>query len=201
MRHKHGSSGGGDGALRLQERRRWTWTLGRVRALALVLLLIGFMVGGPAAAQESATLSCKSFPPGYFVRELSLTPAKRQALLARIARELTALNDRGECLIVKGTMLEPPDTRRQVYDKITILDDSGLKVVVRKVPNLYYGYFGPPERVNRNVYLVARRLELKELESRLSESFIIEGEFVAYAGKYLEALRRSLEPPETGENR
>ncbi|MEJ5331104.1 MAG: hypothetical protein WHT07_13235 [Desulfobaccales bacterium] len=201
MRPGHDGVGGGDWAPRLQERRRWTWTPGRLGGVALLLLLVTLGGGGAATAQESATLSCKSFPPGYFVRELSPTPAKRQALLARIARELTALNDRGECLIVKGTMLEPPDTRRQVYDKITILDDSGLKVVVRKVPNLYYGYPGPPERLNRNVYLVARRLELKELESRLSESFIIEGEFVAYAGKYLEALRRSLEPAEAGENR
>lgn len=201
MRPWHGGCGGGDGAPRLPQRRPGTWTPGRLLAVALLLFLLGLGRGGPVAAQESATLSCKSFPPGYFVRELSLTPAKRSALLARIARELAALNAKGECLIVKGTMLEPPDTRRHVYDKITILDDSGLKVVVRKVPNLYYGYPGPPERLNRNVYLVARRLELKELESRLSESFIIEGDFVAYAGKYLEALRRSLEPAETGGTR
>lgn len=201
MRPRDCGSGGGKGALPLKRRLRGTWAPGCLRGVALCLFLLTWGGGGPGAAQESATLSCKSFPPGYFVRELSLTPAKRQALLGRIARELAALNARGECLIVKGTMLEPPDTRRQVYDKITMLDDSGLKVVVRKVPNLYYGYSGPPERINRNVYLVARRPELKELESRLSESFIIEGEFVAYAGKYLEALRRSLEPTGTEEDR
>lgn len=193
MRPGHDGVGGGKWAYRLPQRRRGIWTPGRLLAVALLLILLSLGRGGPVAAQESATLSCKSFPPGYFVREMSLTPAKRQALLARIARELAALNAKGECLIVKGTMLEPPDTRRQVYDNITILDDSGLKVVVRKVPNLYYGFPGPPERINRNVYLVARRLELKELESRLSESFIIEGDFVAYAQGYLEALQRLFE--------
>jgi len=160
-----------------------------------VALLGWFLVGlmaAPAAAQVSATLSCKSWPPGYFLRDFSPSPARRQTLLIHIARELEGLNARGECLVVKGTMLEPPDIRRPLYDKITVLDDSGLKVIVRRVPNLYYRWPGPPERLNRNVYLVARRLKVREVESRLSDSFIIEGEFVAYAGRYLEALGESL---------
>lgn len=195
MRPRDCGSGGGKGALPLKRRLRGTCAPGCLRGVALCLFLLTWGGGGPAVAQQTATLSCKSFPPGYFLREQTLTPAKRQSLLVRIARELAALNARGECLIVKGTMLEPPDPRRRVYQKMSILDESGLRVVVRGVPNLYYRHPGPPELLNRNVYLVARRLEVKERESRLSESFVIEGEFVAYAGKYLEALRLLLENP------
>ncbi len=167
------------------------------------LMLLALLEGGSAyaAAQDGVrTLTCKSWPAGYFLTERPLKPAQREGLLRQIDRELTMLNGRGECLVVKGTIIGPLETGKQLYDKITILDESGLKVTVRRVPNLYYRYSGPLGPMHKNVFLVAKNLRLQEADSRLSESFIVAGDFVAYAGKYLEALRKYLGNGRRAEN-
>ncbi len=47
--------------------------------------------------------------------------------------------------------------------------------------------------MHKNVFLVAKNLRLLAADSRLTGSFMVEGDFVAYAGKYLEALRKQME--------
>jgi hypothetical protein len=152
--------------------------------------LVAVLVPAPLIpAQEAArTLSCKSWPAGYFLTEDSRKPAQWKRLLRLLERELAGLNARGECLVVKGTIIEPLETTRRYYDTITILDESGLKVVVRRMPNLYYRYPGLLGPMHKNVFLVARNLRLQEADSRLTGSFLVAGDFVAYASKYLEAL-------------
>ena len=42
----------------------------------------------------------------------------------------------------KGAVIEKSDLAIQIYPKLTILDESGLVIIARQVPNLFYQYRG-----------------------------------------------------------
>jgi len=84
------------------------------------------------------------------------------------------------------------DTRRPIYERLPILDQSGLIIIARRVPNLYYGYRGPGP-LNPNTYLVIRHARVNLPESYIRYGYVVEGDFVAYADKFVTAIMENLE--------
>ena len=63
----------------------------------------------------------------------------------------------GYDLIAKGAVIEKPDPGVQIYPKLTILDESGLVIIARQVPNLYYQYRGKTG-INPNIYIIIKNV-------------------------------------------
>jgi hypothetical protein len=173
--------------------------------LALAILWVVLTVScGPAAA-AGAAVSAKQFPTGYFYRFHKAPLAEKKRVLAQLDATLKKLNREGVGLIVKGAVIEKPDSRQATYPRLTILDESGLIVSARKVPNLYYGYRGPGP-LNPNIFIVVKQVRVDVPESYIRYSLVVEGDFVAYADKFVHAILESLEgaagrgqAPEVGE--
>jgi hypothetical protein len=169
-------------------------------ALTLLWLVMG---GGPAAAAADA-VSAKQFPAGYFYRFHKAPLAEKKRVLEQLEATLQKLNQEGLGLIVKGAAIDRPDPSQATYPRLAILDESGLLVRARNVPNLYYGYRGPGP-LNPNIYLVVKKVRLDVPESYIRYGFVVEGDFVAYADKFVHAILENLEgaagrekAPETG---
>jgi hypothetical protein len=97
-------------------------------------------------------------------------------------------------LIAKGAVIDKLETRRPVYDKLTMLDESGLIIIARRVPNLYYGYQGPGP-INPNLFIIIKKARVDVPESYIRYGFVVEGDFVAYADKFVTAIMENLEGP------
>lgn len=162
---------------------------------ALVSLLgLALLAGCPRGALASGpVVQSKAWPVGYFLKYRKITPGKRQEILRDIKAKLQDLNQAGKSLVVKGTVIGKLGPEKKIYDKLTVLDESGLRVVVRRVPNIYYGFYGPPKLINPNVYLLVRKVKLKETDSLIEEGFVVEGEYVGFAHAYIVAIRESME--------
>ena len=82
----------------------------------------------------------------------------------------------------------------QTYPKLTILDESGLVIIARQVPNLYYQYRGKAG-INPNIYIIIKNARVNVPESYIRYSYVVEGDFVAYAHKFVSAILEGLERP------
>ena len=60
------------------------------------------------------------------------------------------------------------------------------------MPNLYYGYRGQGP-LNPNTYLVIRHARVNLPESYIRYGYVVEGDFVAYADKFVTAIMENLE--------
>lgn len=161
-------------------------------ALALAMLLFLSAPPGLSPAAAGEAVSAKQFPAGYFLRLPKAPVAAKEKTLKQLEATLQKLNREGLGLIAKGAVIDKLDTRRPLYDKLTILDESGLIIVARRVPNLYYGYQGPGP-INPNLFIVIKRARVDVPESYIRYGYVVEGDFVAYADKFVTAIMENLE--------
>ncbi len=157
--------------------------------LAILFLGLGFGFR-PAAAGEA--VSAKQFPTGYFYRYRKAPLAEKDKVLGQLDATLQKLKREGLGLIAKGAVIDRLGTDKPVYEKLTILDESGLIITAHRVPNLYYGYQGPGP-INPNIYIVIKRARVDVPESHIRYGFVVEGDFVAYADKFVTAIMENLE--------
>ncbi len=189
--------GRGAGKINLRAAPIYQMTAKTSLALTLALALLTAAIRpGPAAAAEAA-VSAKQFPSGYFYRFRQVPLAEKEKVLALLAATLERLNREGLGLIAKGALLEPVDTLQPSYARLPILDESGLIIIARRVPNLYYGYRGPGP-LNPNTYLVIRQVRVNLPESYMRYGYVVEGDFVGYAGKFVTAIMEGLEGTAAG---
>ena len=163
-----------------------------------ILALFGLMVclsSGviPGWAQETS-VKTKQFPSGYFYQYQKITIQEKEKVLAKIDATLKKLTRDGFSLIAKGAVIEKPDPAVQTYPQLTILDESGLVIIARQVPNLYYGYSGKTG-INPNIYIIIKNARVNLPESYIRYSYVMEGDFVAYAHKFVKAIMEGLERP------
>jgi hypothetical protein len=163
-------------------------TLKRSLIFAILLMITAVT---PARAQAPA-VSAKQFPPGFFYQYCKAPVKEKEQALARLDATLQKLNGEKLGLIAKGTVIEPLGPEQKTYDRLTILDESGLLIIARRVPNLYYGYAGPVP-INPNLYMVIKNPKVHFQESYIRYGFVVEGDFVAYAHKFVTALLEELE--------
>ena len=165
-------------------------TIKIILTLAIFALTTAF-ASGPAAA-AGASISAKHFPSGYFYRYDEAPVAEKEKVLAQLDATLQQLNQEGLGLIAKGAVINKLGTDQPVYDSLDILDESGLIISARRVPNLYYGYQGP-RPINPNIYIVIKKARVDVPESVIRHGFVVEGDFVAYADKFVTAILENLE--------
>jgi hypothetical protein len=156
-----------------------------------ILCLITTISPGPAAAAGDS-VSAKQFPVSYFFRYQKAPMAEKAKVLAQLDATLRQLNRENLGLIAKGAVIDHLDPNQRVYERLTILDESGLIITARRVPNLYYGYSGPGP-MNPNVYIVIKQARVNVPESYIRYGFVVEGDFVAYADKFVTAIMENLE--------
>ncbi|MFA5111185.1 MAG: hypothetical protein WC443_07260 [Desulfobaccales bacterium] len=164
-----------------------------MKALSFFLVLIAVLIRGtlPAPAQE-ASVKAKQFPASYFYQFYKAPVPEKEKVLARIDATLQKLDQEGFGLIAKGAVIEKLSPDQKIYAKLTILDESGLIIMARQVPNLYYQYRGPGA-INPNIYLVLKHARVNFPESYIRYGFVVEGEYVAYAHKFVNAILEGLE--------
>src|SRR5665648_319403 len=150
----------------------------------LVLSLISGVI--PGWAQETA-VKAKQFPTGYFSQYHKISIQEKAKVLAKIDATLKKLTQGGFDLIAKGAVIEKPDPGVMTYPQLTILDESGLVIIARQVPNLYYQYRGKAG-INPNIYIIIKNARVNMPESYIRYSYVVEGEFVAYVNKFVSAV-------------
>ena len=161
------------------------------QALLVLYLIIGVMPGGA----QPTSVQTKQFPTGYFSQYHKVPLQEKAKVLAKIDATLKKLAEDGYNLIAKGAVIEPPDPGVQIYPKLTILDESGLVIIARQVPNLYYQYQGKTG-INPNIYIIIRKARVDVPESYIRYGYVVEGDFVAYAHKFVSAIMEGLERPD-----
>jgi hypothetical protein len=168
--------------------------------LVLALGVGLFLVLALTASAQSPTVRGKAWPPGYFLQDQALAPREHRRLLDELKLTLQQLNESGEALVVKGTLIEPWEPQKKLYSRATVLDESGLRVMVRNLPNLYYGFTGPRHLMNQNVYLLIKKVRLLEADSLQKGALLVEGDYQAYAAAYIQALQETMSRALQGEN-
>jgi hypothetical protein len=161
----------------------------RIR-LAPLLLIFALMMGVGVGGAKEVSVRAKEFPGGFFYRYQKVPIKEKARILARIDATLQKLNGEGYGLIAKGAVLEKPDPGVRVYRQRTILDGSGLVMIARQVPNLYYRHQG---QLNPNIYIIIKNVRVNFPESYIRYGFVVEGDFAAYARKFVSAILEGLE--------
>ena len=62
------------------------------------------------------------------------------------------------------------------------------------MPNLFYQYRGKAA-INPNIYIIIKNARVNVPESYIRYSYVVEGDFVAYADKFVKAIMEGLERP------
>lgn len=160
-----------------------------ISALALVLSLTSGVILGWG---QEASVKAKQFPTSYFYQYQKVPIPEKEKVLARIDATLKKLSRDGFGLIAKGAVIERLSPDIKVYQNLTILDESGLIIIARQVPNLYYQYRGQAG-INPNIYLIIKNARVNFPESYIRYGFVVEGDYVGYAHKFVNAIVDGLE--------
>lgn len=166
--------------------------MSRKQILPLALMLLTLLGQAVLAPAQEASVQAKQFPPGYFYKYRQAPVPEKEQVLAKIDATLKKLNQEGYGLIAKGAVIDPRDTTRKIYDRLAILDESGLIIIARHVPNLYYLY-PDPAAVNPNIYLIIKNVKVNIPDSYIRYGFVVEGDYVAYVHKFVTAIMENLE--------
>jgi hypothetical protein len=166
----------------------------------MVFLIVGLLSGMAPSRAEEASMQAKQFPASYFYQYQKIPIAEKAKILAKIDTTLQKINREGSGLIAKGAVIGKLSPETQIYDKLTILDESGLIIIVHRVPNLYYQYPGTAG-INPNIYLIIKRARVNFPESYIRYGYVVEGDYVAYANKFVHAIMEGLERGVTGGRR
>jgi hypothetical protein len=160
--------------------------------LSQALLVFSLILGAVPGWGQKTSVQTKQFPTGYFSQYQKVPLQEKAKVLAKIDATLKKLTQDGYDLIAKGAVIEKPDPGVQVYPKLTILDESGLIIIARQVPNLYYQYRGQAG-INPNIYIIIKKARVNIPESYIRYGYVVEGDFVAYAHNFVSAILEGLE--------
>lgn len=157
----------------------------------LAFLLAALVFGVTSTPAQEASMSAKQFPTSYFYQYQKISMPEKAKVLAKIDATLKKLNREGQGLIAKGAVIGKLSPAIKTYDKLTILDESGLIIIAHQVPNLYYQY--PGTAINPNIYLIIKRARVNFSESYIKYGYVVEGDYAAYANKFVHAILEGLE--------
>jgi hypothetical protein len=159
---------------------------------SLILVVLVIFSGIPPSRAEEASMQAKQFPTSYFYQYQKIPIAEKAKILTKIDATLQKLNREGSGLIAKGAVIDKLSPETQTYAKLTILDESGLIIIAHRVPNLYYQY-RHQAGINPNIYLIIRPARVNFSESYIRYGYVVEGDFVAYAHKFVNAILEGLD--------
>lgn len=171
------------------------------RFLLCLVLLIAVWVFGlpPAAAAPAAETQVESYfwPPGLFLNFSRLKQAQKDHMIAEVEKKLAFLRQTGKGLLVRGDLMEKVRPEVSELNPAAILDQSGMIVLVRNFPNIYFNFSGPPALLNRSTFVVIKNPKVDGPESILRQSLVITGDFYAFTQAYIrttvEKLQKALQ--------
>ena len=162
--------------------------------LSLALLFPASSLGSSPSGPKKPRSRPKISPPAIFISTRRFPSRKKKRSWPRSTPPSKSSTGTSCGLIAKGAVIEAPDPGIKIYPKLTILDESGLVIIARQVPNLYYQYPGQTG-INPNIYLIIKNARVNFPESYIRYSYVVEGDFVAYAHKFVSAILEGLERP------
>jgi hypothetical protein len=151
-----------------------------------------FFVPTPALVAEPSVESY-FWPPGFFLSFGKLKQAQKEIMLSEVEKKVAFLRQTGKGLMVRGDLMEKARTDISEYNPATILDQSGLVVMVRNFPNIYYNFNGPEALISRNTFIVVKNPKVDRVESIIRQSLVMTGDFFAFSQAYFKATVESLQ--------
>jgi len=79
------------------------------------------------------------------------------------------------------------------FNPATILDQSGLIVLVGNFPNIYFNFNGPDSLISRNTFIVVKNPRVDRMESIIRQSLVMTGDFFAFSQAYFKATVENLQ--------
>jgi len=166
----------------------------------LMVLLLSWSTSAPAAP-ASLAVETYHWPPGVFLSFGRLKQAQKDRLLAEIEAKLARLRQEGKSLLVRGELMMRMQPEVAEFNPATILDQSGMVVIVNNFPNIYYKFAAPESLLRRNTAFVLKNPQVDRAESTLRQAVVLRGEFLGFSQSYIQAMTESLEkalaPPNT----
>ncbi|HAY22121.1 MAG TPA: hypothetical protein DCY27_08130 [Desulfobacterales bacterium] len=159
----------------------------------MVLFCLASLIFPTLTSASEKIIESFFWPPGHFHQFNKISPSQRNHILEEIEKKLSSLRREHKSLLVKGEVVDKLRTDVNRYNPATILDQSGLIILVHNFPNIYCGFSGPKSLLNRNTFLLIKNPRVDRLESMVRQGFVITGHFLAFSQKYLEALSRGLQ--------
>ncbi|MGQ9921399.1 MAG: hypothetical protein ACUVRZ_08725 [Desulfobacca sp.] len=167
--------------------------LARLVAAMLLLMLLLPWRASTFAAPSSLAVDTYHWPPGVFLSFHRLQQAQKDRLLSEIETKLAGMRQAGKSLLVKGELLMKVQPEVAEYNPATILDQSGLVVIVHHFPNIYYKFQVPAEHFRRHAAFVMKNPQVDRAESTLRQAVVLRGEFFGFSQTYINAITDSLE--------
>jgi hypothetical protein len=159
------------------------------------LVAVFFLCITPASAASSAEPSVESYfwPPGFFLNFSKLKQAQKDMMISEVEKKLAFLRQTGKGLLVRGDLMDKVRTDVSEFNPAAILDQSGLFVMVRNFPNIYFNFNGPNSLLNRNTFIVVKNPKVDGPESILRQSLVITGDFFAFSQTYFKSTVENLQ--------
>jgi hypothetical protein len=160
----------------------------------IFIILAFFMIFVPAPALV-AEPSVESYfwPPGFFLHFGKLKQAQKEIMLSEAEKKVAYLRQTGKGLLVRGDLMDKVRTDISEFNPATILDQSGLIVLVGNFPNIYFNFNGPDSLISRNTFIVVKNPRVDRMESIIRQSLVMTGDFFAFSQAYFKATVENLQ--------
>lgn len=160
----------------------------------IFIFIVFFMVFVPTPAL-AAEPSVESYfwPPGFFLHFGKLKQAQKEIMLSEAEKKVAYLRQTGKGLLVRGDLTDKVRTDISEFNPATILDQSGLVVLVRNFPNIYFNFNGPDSLISRNTFIVVKNPRVDRTESIIRQSLVMTGEFFAFSQAYFKTTVENLQ--------
>ncbi len=176
---------------------------GLPQRLLLTPMLLTFMVlswsASLAAPPTTMAVETYHWPPGVFLSFGRLKQAQKERLLSEVETKLAGLRQGGKNLLVRGELTGNVQPDMAEFNPATILDQSGMVVIVNNFPNIYYKFEVPESLLRRNTAFVLKNPQVDRVESTLRQAVVLRGEFFGFSQAYIkattESLQKALAPP------
>lgn len=150
----------------------------------LVFFFLLFVVLPAPALVAEPSVESYFWPPGFFLHFGKLKQAQKEAMILEVDKKVAFLRQAGKGLLVRGELMDKLRTDIPEFNPATILDQSGLVVMVRSFPNIFFNFNGPDSLLNRNTFIVVKNPRVDRIESILRQSLVVTGDFFAFSQAY-----------------
>ncbi len=157
-----------------------------------ILVLLFIVVPASTLAAEP-TVESYFWPPGFFLHFGKLKQAQKEIMLSEVEKKVASLRQAGKGLLVRGELIDKLQRDISELNPATILDQSGLVVMVRNFPNIYFNFNGPDSLINRNTFIVVKNPRVDRMESVLRQSLVMSGDFFAFSQTYFKSTLENLQ--------
>lgn len=165
----------------------------RLASLAVLGALV-LLCGTPAAADFS-TVAVDSFhwPPGAFLSFRTLKQTQKERLLNEVEARLDGFRQAGKSLFIKGELMTKASPEVPEFNPATVLDQSGMVVIVKSFPNIYYRMNAPETTVRRTTAFVLKNPRVDRVESILRQAVVLRGDFLGFSQAFIQSTVDSLQ--------